>query len=55
MPFWVVEIAGLEPATYTLRTYRATNCAISPHIFKYNVYFIIEGRDLSTDFDSKNA
>ena len=26
----VVEIRGFEPLTYTLRTYRATNCAISP-------------------------
>lgn len=26
----LVEIRGLEPLTYTLRTYRATNCAISP-------------------------
>lgn len=34
MPFWVVEIAGLEPATYTLRTYRATSCAISPNILQ---------------------
>ena len=29
-PFFVVEIWGFEPQTYTLRTYRATNCAISP-------------------------
>ena len=26
----MVEIWGFEPQTYTLRTYRATNCAISP-------------------------
>ena len=26
----VVEITRLELVTYTLRTYRATNCAISP-------------------------
>ncbi len=26
----LVEIRGFEPLTYTLRTYRATNCAISP-------------------------
>lgn len=29
----LVEIRGLEPLTYTLRTYRATNCAISPYDF----------------------
>ena len=29
--FRVVEIRGVEPLTYTLRTYRATNCAISPY------------------------
>ncbi len=28
----MVEIRGFEPLTYTLRTYRATNCAISPFI-----------------------
>ena len=28
----MVEIRGFEPLTYTLRTYRATNCAISPDI-----------------------
>ncbi len=27
----VVEITRLELVTYTLRTYRATNCAISPN------------------------
>ena len=27
----MVEIRGFEPLTYTLRTYRATNCAISPN------------------------
>ena len=27
----MVEIRGFEPLTYTLRTYRATNCAISPY------------------------
>ncbi len=27
----LVEIWGFEPQTYTLRTYRATNCAISPY------------------------
>ena len=27
----MVEIWGFEPQTYTLRTYRATNCAISPY------------------------
>ena len=27
----LVEIRGFEPLTYTLRTYRATNCAISPN------------------------
>ena len=31
-PFFVVEIWGFEPQTYTLRTYRATNCAISPYV-----------------------
>lgn len=30
----MVEIAGFEPATYTLRTYRAANCAISPYILQ---------------------
>ena len=29
----MVEIRGFEPLTYTLRTYRATNCAISPKAF----------------------
>ena len=28
----LVEIRGFEPLTYTLRTYRATNCAISPKL-----------------------
>ncbi len=28
----MVEIRGFEPLTYTLRTYRATNCAISPKL-----------------------
>ena len=28
---FLVEIRGFEPLTYTLRTYRATNCAISPY------------------------
>ena len=28
----VVEITRLELVTYTLRTYRATNCAISPKL-----------------------
>ena len=28
----VVEITRLELVTYTLRTYRATNCAISPRL-----------------------
>ena len=32
--FGLVEIAGFEPATYTLRTYRAANCAISPYILQ---------------------
>ena len=27
----MVETRGVEPLTYTLRTYRATNCAISPN------------------------
>ncbi len=31
MPVFLVEIRGFEPLTYTLRTYRATNCAISPN------------------------
>ena len=31
----MVEIRGFEPLTYTLRTYRATNCAISPF---YNLH-----------------
>ena len=31
---FLVEIAGFEPATYTLRTYRAANCAISPYILQ---------------------
>ena len=30
--FDLVEIRGFEPLTYTLRTYRATNCAISPKL-----------------------
>ena len=30
LSFLLVEIWGFEPQTYTLRTYRATNCAISP-------------------------
>ena len=29
--FGLVELRGFEPLTYTLRTYRATNCAISPN------------------------
>ena len=38
--FFLVEIWGFEPQTYTLRTYRATNCAISPKI-DYGLYYII--------------
>ena len=32
-----MEIRGFEPLTYTLRTYRATNCAISPYMAKCEV------------------
>ena len=39
-PFFVVEIWGFEPQTYTLRTYRATNCAISPKRGERKVRFL---------------
>ncbi len=36
----MVEIWGFEPQTYTLRTYRATNCAISPKRGERKVRFL---------------
>ena len=36
----LVEIRGFEPLTYTLRTYRATNCAISPKRGERKVRFL---------------
>ncbi len=36
----LVEIWGFEPQTYTLRTYRATNCAISPYIAASRIYAV---------------
>jgi hypothetical protein len=29
---WMVELRGLEPLTFSLRTRRATDCAIAPRI-----------------------
>ena len=30
--YWMVELRGLEPLTFSLRTRRATSCAIAPRI-----------------------
>ena len=40
----MVEIRGFEPLTYTLRTYRATNCAISPCNDYVEYYSIIRNK-----------